>query len=292
MPATTLTVLSCLALMGLGSAILTADRLTSRSTHRLRLTASLPLVLVELTPDERVWFALDTGAAGTTVTPELAERLGLAPVTTAAITTLAGRATVRVVLLPSLGIVGRPERVGVHAAVHDLTELRRLAPDAEGIVGQDVLARYDYLIDYTRARLELGTFDPPRQGVAVPLTWSRGRPVVHLQGRATLHGLVLDSAANALFIDAAASADAVGAAPPLGWRRTTLQTHVGQATVDVETHGRLTLMGLPLPGLEIVRLPTALWPHAPEVGLLPTTVFSRVYVSARTGRATLWPRRD
>lgn len=291
MPAT-LAFLSCLAIVGLGSSAVTTDQLSSRSTHRLRLTASLPLVLVELTPDERIWFALDTGAAGTTVTPELAERLRLAPVATAVVTTLAGRATLGVVRLPSVGLVGRPERVRVHAAVHDLTELRRLAPDAEGVLGQDVLSRYDYLIDFTRARLELGRFDPPPRGVAVPLTWSGGRPVVHLRGRDASHGFVLDSAANALFVDAAASADAVGAPPPLERRRTTLRTHVGEANVEVEVHGRLDFPGLSLPGLELVRLPAALWPHAPEVGLLPTTVFSRVYVSARTGRANLWPRRQ
>jgi predicted aspartyl protease len=288
----TLAVLSYLVIVGLGSFTVTADRPAARSTHRLRLTASLPLVLVELTPDERVWFALDTGAAGTTVTPELADRLGLTPVTTAAITTLAGRATVGVVLLPSVRVVGRPERVQVHAAVHDLTELRRLAPDAEGILGQDVLARYDYLIDYARARLELGTFEPPPQGVALPLTWSGGRPVVHLRGRDATHGFVLDSAANALFVDAAAATDALGTAPPLGLRRATMRTHVGEAVVMVELHGRVDFTGLPLPGLELVRLPATLWPHAPEVGLLPTTVFSQVYVSARTARASLWPRRQ
>jgi len=261
------------------------------TSHRLRFTASLPLVLVELTPDDHTWFAIDTGATGTTVVPEVAERLALEVTGGAQLTTLAGRASTQVVRLATLRIGGAVHTHEVQAAVHDLSELRRLAPDAEGILGQDVLAAYDYLIDYRRGRLTLGDFEPPPRGVAMPLSWSAGRPLVHVRGRVSWHALVLDSGSDALVLDVRSAADVVGEVA--GWTRSraALRTHFGERAVDVERHGRLQLANLSLSGVDVVRLSADAWQLSPESGLLPAVLFDRVYVSARTGRAAVWPRR-
>lgn len=261
------------------------------TSHRLRITASLPLVLVELTPDDHTWFAVDTGATGTTIVPDVSERLALEVTGGARLNTLAGLANTQIVRLPALRIAGAVRTHEVQAAVHDLSELRRLAPDAEGILGQDVLATYDYLIDYRRGRLTLGDFEPPAQGIAMPLSWSAGRPLLHVRGRASWHALVLDSGADALVMNVRSSRDVVGDVVGATRSRATLRTHFGEQAVDVEHYGRLQLANLALSAVAVVRLSADVWRLSPESGLLPAVLFDRVYVSARTGRAAVWPRR-
>ena len=176
------------------------------------------------------------------------------------------------------------------AAVHDLTLVRRSAPDVEGIVGQDVLARYDYLIDTTRARLTIGRFAAPASGVHLPLTTSAGRPLLVLDDGRGRFGLVLDTGADVLVMEADAARLAIGDVPPASRTRGRLETHLGARDVDVEHHVGVRMANVALPPVALVRLPTDAWAMSPEVGLLPASLFSRVYVSARTGQAVVWPK--
>ena len=257
---------------------------------RLRISPTgVPLVRVDLAPDHSAWFVLDTGATGTTLRTELARELALEVSGEARLGTLGANAPVPVARLRGLRITGVPATHDVDVAVHDLRRVRQSAPQAEGILGQDVLSAYDYLIDLERERLVVGFFPPPPHGVRVPLSWSAGRPVLHVRGGRERHGLVLDSGADVLVMEAHASRDALG--PVWGERRAAfLDTHLGRRHVEVEHHATLRMADLSLGAVNVVRLPSEAWTMTPEVGLLPASVFGRVYVSARSGEAVVWPK--
>ncbi len=260
---------------------------------RLRLAASgVPLLRVEVTRGRDAWFVLDTGASGTTIHADLADELGLASTNSTVITTIAGEARVATVRLRDFGISGVPDRYALEAVVHDLRLVRATAPDAEGILGQDVLARHDYLIDYARRRLTVGRFPAPDAGVRLPLAWSAGRPLVQIAGVRGSHALVLDTGADVLVMERAASQDTLGDTPAAVRTRGRLETHAGTQIVDVERHVGLRLADVDLPPTSLVRMPSAAWTRSPEAGLLPASLFSRVYVSARTGIAVVWPSRE
>lgn len=252
--------------------------------------AGLPMVRVEVTDRRSAWFVIDTGATGSTVHERLADELALLPVGEATMGTATGRTPLPLVRVPSLRLAGLGWARDVVAGSHAMTTVRQAAPDAEGIIGQDVLAGHDYLIDFAQRRLVIGTFGPPEGGQRVALRWSAGRPVLLFEGEERLHGLVLDTGADALFMERAAARDTVGDAPPATRARTSMRTHNGAATVEVEHHHALQLARLPLTRVALVRLPREAWRLSPEVGLLPASLFSRVYVSARRGEATVWPR--
>ncbi len=97
------------------------------------------------------------------------------------------------------------------------------------------------------------------------------------------YGLVLDTGSDVLLMEARAALETVGDVPPAWRTRALLQTHVGTRAVDVEHHVGLRLANVDLPRVALVRLPADAWRMSPEVGLLPASLFSRVYVSARTG---------
>ncbi|BCS33454.1 hypothetical protein TBR22_A26810 [Luteitalea sp. TBR-22] len=253
-------------------------------------SGGLPLVEVEVAAGRRAWFVLDTAATGTTLSTELAASLALPAGGTTRIGTLGGSATVATAHLTNFRLVGMPERHELEVAVHDLAAVRRAAPEAAGILGQDVLARYDYLLDLPRRRLRVGRFEPPPAGVVLPLGWSVGRPVVEVATAGDRVGLVLDSGADVLVMEATAARATIGEVPVASRGRADLDTHVGRRSVEVEHHASLHFDRLDLPAVPVVRLPREAWPMSPEVGLLPASLFSRVYVSARTATAVVWAR--
>jgi predicted aspartyl protease len=261
------------------------------SECRLRIgTGGIPLVRVRVTSERDAWFVLDTGASGTTIHVELARRLGLAPTGEARLHTVEGTSRVATVRLQALAIVGWPVTHALDAAVHDMALVRHAVPEAEGILGQDVLSRYDYLIDPRRGRLTIGRFSAPMSGVRVPLVSSAGRPVLLMDHGPDRYGLVLDTGADVLVMEAGAARQAIGDVSPVSRTRGVLQTHLGARSVEVEHHVGVRMANVDLPPLALVRLPTEAWAMSPEVGLLPASVFSRVYVSARQGEAVVWQK--
>jgi hypothetical protein len=126
--------------------------------------------------------------------------------------------------------------------------------------------------------------------VHLPLATSAGRPVLLVDNGRRRYGLVLDTGADVLVMEAGAARQAIGDVPPVGRTRGTLETHLGTRTVEVEHHVGVRMANLDLPPVAVVRLPAEAWSMSPEVGLLPASLFSRVYVSARTGQAVVWAK--
>lgn len=171
----------------------------------------------------------------------------------------------------------------------DVSPLRDLVGNVSGIFGQSLLGAGDYLIDYRKRRLVLdapGALAAGLVGTSLPLEWSEGRPAIlasiaAASGPAFRVRLVLDSGIErvTLFGDAARQL-AVAA-------RTTSRVFVegplGTMTA-VSARGRLQAGGLTR-DVEVTLLVNEDGRH--EDGLLPTSLFRSVLVSAAAGMVML-----
>lgn len=109
------------------------------------------MVEVMLNDAHAARFLVDTGAGFTVISPSLASSLGIAPANDAPrilFGTLAGRGTAPVVTIRSIRI-GDALEESVPAAVHEIDSR------TDGILGNNILARYSVTVDPTRRVLEL-----------------------------------------------------------------------------------------------------------------------------------------
>jgi hypothetical protein len=214
---------------------------------------------------------LDTGAASTMVTPELAARLGLAttPLANGALA-LAGGGSGCAGLqpqrtrLPDL-LLGRdnPNRLLLRGVEALVLPVAALPPGLDGVLGAPSLRRLPILIDPIAGRLVLGpaapaAFNASRHPVAsgpphpdrsgaltVPLRWRQGVPLVGLTRNGARVEALADSGAEGLFLSPALAArlEPVGPAKPLR-----LVGVCGEQRVE-----RRRFRGLELPGAAAVR---------------------------------------
>jgi Predicted aspartyl protease len=141
-------------------------------------------------------FILDTGAARSIVSDDLARELRAPVVAKSEVVTSAGTDMRLVVRLGSLALAS--SRVdGLLAPVIPGDRLLQLGPRVRGLLGQDFLSAFNYTLDYRRARL---TWDEPL-GCAgpnvVPMVPAEGRFVMALRSESgTPLRLVPDSGAE------------------------------------------------------------------------------------------------
>jgi hypothetical protein len=283
-----------LRILMLGSTLAAPDVATGEIWRRpLLVQGGLPAVEVWVGDQGPYLFVVDTGAEGSTISRELAARLTLRPVGLVEQQTVTGTARQPLVRVPEIRI-GRagPASTGVLAAVSTLEAMREVLPGVDGILGTDVLAPFDYLIDFGAGMLSLTRGEPlaTRGGVVLPLAFSRNRPVVMWPRPAPAAPLplALDTAADALVVDATQAAGFP--CRPRTRDAATVVTHAGQQDVVSCQLAPVRAAGLELTGLRLVEVT---WPFADERldrGLLPASAFERVYVSASRGTLTLWPR--
>ena len=186
---------------------------------------------------------LDTGAASTMVTPELAVRLGLAttPLANGSLA-LAGGGSGCAGLqpqrtrLPDLVLgSGGPNRLLLRGVEALVLPVAALPPGLDGVLGAPSLRRLPILIDPIAARLVLGpaapaafnasrhpgasgTPHPDRSGaLTVPLRWRQGVPLVGLTRDGARVEALADSGAEGLFLSPALATrlEPVGPAEPL-----------------------------------------------------------------------------
>jgi clan AA aspartic protease (TIGR02281 family) len=107
------------------------------------------LAPVSIDGSQPLVFVLDTGAAKTSVTPSLAERLGLEEVLGERAPTLGihGKTETPVVRIQSIA-VGEVQIDNVQAIVLDLDHITRGDWHADGILGMDFLTRFDVRLDF------------------------------------------------------------------------------------------------------------------------------------------------
>jgi predicted aspartyl protease len=114
------------------------------------------LVPVSIDGGEPLRFVLDTGAGRTTVTPELVQRLGLAPVPGETVGTrgVHGLTENPVVRIPSLRF-GEAEVQDQEAVVLGLDHITQGKWQADGILGMDFLRGFDLRLDFSASSVAL-----------------------------------------------------------------------------------------------------------------------------------------
>jgi predicted aspartyl protease len=247
---------------------------------RFRLTSErLIVVPVAVNGDGPHPFLLDTGATSTMLDERLARRLRLAATGGAAWESALGaeksplaRATL------GLGGVTAPD---VEVLVTSLERMRAVAGPVDGVLGQDVLRRANWWLDYRRRTLVAGDGGETVAGARVPVRWEGDRPTVGVDvGRGAPLRLVLDSAASTAVLFRA---------PDPGWSRPAgsahATTHSGDAAVPLVTISPATIGGVTIDGLTAaVMAPAA---RRDTDGLLPTSVFDRLYFDNATSTLVL-----
>lgn len=209
-------------------------------------------------------FLVDTGAESSVLSPVTASELGLVPAYRVELTTATGSR-----LVPAAeatvswgGFIQRSEVLLYEPPVSGV----------DGVLGQNILAKSSYLIDYRNGRVVIG--ESAVGGIRLPLRFVAGRPVIDTD---PLGELVLDSGASHVVLFA--SADCVE-------RQGSgiLRTNHGRSEVST---GRVRLLRVGAAVLS--NLTVAVAEPRSGTGLLPASLFASVYVNSREGYAIVNP---
>jgi hypothetical protein len=261
--------------------------------------AHRPFVVIAVTVNDEhaTFFALDTASSVTVVSPELAARTQLTVRGTRLARTLTDTRALPVTHLAMLGI-GSQRVEDLDVLVSPLRPIQDADPRVQGILGQDVLRRWSYLLDYRNGVLHL---DPARDltsqvtGERIPITWVGNRPLIAARlmtgtGRVTDVQLALDTAAASLTLYTPGGRQI--------WERL-LDRVLGFVLIrsihgsEIAARGeiaRVTIGSTALlrPVLTITRRPEG-WRARREGGLLPARLFDAIYVDDGTDTVILNP---
>lgn len=246
------------------SASLTAAPETILKTDR---TAHV-LVLKEVYLNSRGPFRMmiDTGAASSMVSQEVAKKAGLRYAYAVEQQTASGVRRVGAAVVETL-TVGPVSDTGVEVLIGQSG-----MAGVDGILGQSWLVRHDYLLDYHHRRLVLDPVQPDH-GVKAALRYDDGRPKIVAEVDGLRQELVVDSGASTLVLFGGRGSIA----------RTTLVTNNG--AVDAATGSAKVRIG----GVYSRRMTTAQIAEPGQAGLLPAAEFASVYISNRDGVVVLVP---
>lgn len=206
-------------------------------------------------------FVLDTGAQTNQVEASIARKIGFAKTFHVKMATAAG-------VIPVDG--GRVAEVSLGSASASNQEFlfttldgaRVLSTEIKGVLGQEFLAHFDYLLDFSKHRLAFG--EPAPEGDSrVGFETIHGCPVIETsEGR-----LELDSGANSTILYRSAPSYADGAI---------IRTASGTASVSTIQGLRLKIAGREYHPPNAAAIPKALLKGN---GLLPASLFRAVYIS-------------
>jgi clan AA aspartic protease (TIGR02281 family) len=268
--------------------------------HRLMLFALListaraaePLTMVDgfaflqVTVNGRPFrMLLDTGASSCVLAPDAAERAGLrynhrVVVETEAGTRTVGASTAQV-------RVGNIEAFDAEIVVQPIDGIRKVDRKADGVLGQSVLGRFPFLVDYRKRRLLIGR-EAEESGAALGTLLAaeqvEGRlvvPVTLVKGGRPWR-LAFDSGSRYLLLEC-------GGGCPRFVEHTgirTIYTNLGDCKVE-QGYLRRVQVG----DVTVARPETLLIHRMPrpgrEEGLLPAHMFSAVYVDAARNQIRL-----
>jgi predicted aspartyl protease len=224
-------------------------------------------------------FLLDTGSTRSAVAAGLARRLG-SPLIAKTMVVTPGGDSIRDVTLLSTLQVGHWAPVAVAAMVLPDATLARVGK-LDGLLGQDVLARFRYTIDYRREELVWHDGDTGHlPGVRLPLTPANGLFLVTLPRIAGTPShpamMVADSGADAIVLFGQSHSMRSSGPMEAGILRTAAGVQVGR---------RIRIDALDLGTVVLRDQPALLVPHGDALGLLgdgllPLHLFARVTFDA------------
>jgi predicted aspartyl protease len=236
-------------------------------------------------------FLLDTGASTTLLTPEFARQLGLRAQGRMELITVTGTQILVQAQAESLA-VGEHTARQVEVLISDLREVRGVAPQVCGVLGQNFLAQFNYLLDYRARQLvfeEAAELEAVLCGERLPLEMREGQLLMTAPDRQRAWRFVPDSgiAGLVLFIREGQRAALELAAGAPGQ----VQTDAGRRAVQPRRLRRLQLGETRFDEVLVVLLSAEPADAARfEDGLFPTSLCQRIYFNRRQGYLILNPR--
>jgi predicted aspartyl protease len=235
-------------------------------------------VEVGLGPGGPYRFLIDTGASLSSIAPRLADRLGLPEAGRVGATSVGDEAVLALVRSPVI-------RLGVRQLTVPWLVLLPASPSHplarfDGILGQDVLRQFEYLIDVRRSKLWIG----PSRRVLAAYQFNR---FVSVSSAGPL--AVVSRHRERWNIDSGASHVVLFGALPARSAGVSLVSTIGGRSMSWAGSGSLYL------GEACVSWRSAVAVDAGarrERGLLPLWLFDAIYVEGRTGRASYVPARQ
>lgn len=226
-------------------------------------------------------FLLDTGSEATFIDSSLADTLGLTNTSRTTIETPGG---------PTAAVATRVSLTYGNLHIEDLeivrdalTSVRGAAPEVRGVLGQDVLRRTNWLLDYRQGIVRQdpdGAIGEGLRGERLAVDWIGDLPTVGASfGRSTPVRLVLDSAATGLVLFGLPIGTTTG-------ESARVQTLAGNMDAPILSADALHLgsISLPHPRAAVV----VHGAHENEAGgLLPTSLFEAVYFNQRDSTAVV-----
>jgi predicted aspartyl protease len=235
-------------------------------------------------------FLLDTGATRTVMDPELARQLQAPVIGT---TSLAGIFRVRQDELVQLQDVqlGTISLSGSVAVVDKLARQKLLATGIRGILGEDFLSRFDFLIDYKQHLLRFGDVPPPGERC-------RFETIGQYHGSPTANRILIpvefmgvSGKRMRLQLDTGARTPELfpvshDAHSPQPWGGSVATTSSADK-VTILSDVTVRVGNTKVPGQDVVQFRRALSFDAD--GLLPAAIFPRIYISHSGGFVVLNP---
>ncbi|HVP00632.1 MAG TPA: retropepsin-like aspartic protease [Bryobacteraceae bacterium] len=205
-------------------------------------------------------FMVDTGATLNHLDLAMAQSIGLKPTFRTELTASSGTAIVTGAsgIRVTVDTLQADEQTFLFAG---LDVVHRVHPDVQGVLGEEFLSRFDYLLDLRGKRIEFGKQELEEAKTRVPFQTITGRPVVPT----SLGNLVLDSGASLLTLFGVQAAAVTRELITM-----TGSVKVGMVASKLIIDGRMFWHG---------RAVTI--PHSAEsgaTGLLPVSLFKAVYV--------------
>jgi predicted aspartyl protease len=249
---------------------------------KVRVTnQKLVIVPVKINGQGPYDFLLDTGSTTTIVRPELISRLQGKPIGTSEFLTGAQNHWVTRYRFKSLGLDGAEiGPVGVTGFSLD----GQASFDFDGILGQDILHFYNYLLDYRKKLIEVdedNSLAASLSSITLPLVETEERLVVvvaPVSKRKKSALFILDSGANCLVLFRRDYEDyGLSAVLRDGME---VQTTAGGILVQAGVAGSFRIGGKEISSVPVTLLPAT--PHAadrPELGAFPLKWFHSVYIN-------------
>ncbi len=239
-------------------------------------------------------FMLDTGTTIMVVDRELGEELELQPQAQATVTTLTQQLSAPIAVARRVDF-GPVTEQNIEVMIRDLGGLRHIAPRVRGVLGQNALNHADFLLDYQHKQLQFdtdGELIRALEGHHIPL---RRNPAADnpRYGNLVVHGSVADGAVHPMdfLLDSGAASpvifgsferEAVGYPESFVTDTAGRQSPAGVRSLQFVIDGRSRDMPA-----QVVVFKGA---DRSIGGLLPTRMFSRIYISNRKEFAIFEPK--
>jgi hypothetical protein len=235
-------------------------------------------------------FLLDTGSTRTVIDLDLARQLQAPAVGEAAVTTVLHYRLDKLVRLQDVRL-GEASVSGLGAIVDKLARQKMLVPGIRGVLGEDFLSRFDFLIDYKQRSLIFGDTPPAGERCRfATIGQYRGSPTINrLLIPVEFVGVSGDKVQ--LELDTGAKTPELFPAshdshPSLPWSGF-MATSNGANGIVIHSNITLRIGTTMIPGQDVVQSRRAV--AFDSVGLLPAAIFHKIYFSHSGGFVVLNP---